>query len=78
ITLVSYIMYTVSPEVVARIGSDYVYLSTIFVVLGVIRYLQQTLVFDRTESPTAVLYKDRFIQVILALWIGFFAVLLYA
>lgn len=78
ITVVSYIMYTVSPEVVERIGNDHVYLSTIFVVLGVIRYLQQTLVFDRTESPTAVLYKDRFIQLILALWIGFFAVLLYA
>lgn len=78
ITVVSYIMYTVSPEVVGRIGSDNVYLSTIFVVMGVIRYLQQTIVFDRTESPTSVLYKDRFIQLLLVLWIGFFAFLLYA
>ncbi|MEM6262547.1 MAG: decaprenyl-phosphate phosphoribosyltransferase [Bacteroidota bacterium] len=77
VTVVSYIMYTVSPEVMHRIKSDRVYLSTIFVILGVMRYLQQTLVFHKTESPTKVLYEDRFIQLVLIAWIGFFAALLY-
>ncbi len=77
ITVVSYIMYTVSVEVVERIGSDYVYFTTIFVLMGVLRYLQQTIVFNKTESPTKVLYKDKFIQIVLLLWILSFALLIY-
>lgn len=77
VTVVSYIMYTVSSEVVERIGSDYLYYTTIFVILGVLRYLQQTIVFNKTESPTKVFYKDRFIQVVLLLWLLSFFILIY-
>ena len=77
ITVVAYLMYTISDEVVNRIGSEYIYFTTIFVILGVMRYFQQTLVYNRTESPTSVLYKDHFIQLVLLLWIATFAYLLY-
>lgn len=77
ITIVSYIMYTVSPDVTARIGSDYVYASSVFVIGGILRYLQDALVFKRTGSPTKVLIHDRFIQSMIILWIITFLFLLY-
>ena len=48
-----------------------------FVILGILRYLQLTLVFDRTESPTRALLRDGFLQIVLLGWIGAFAWLLY-
>lgn len=77
ITIVCYIMYTVSEEVVARIGSDDIYLTTFFVMLGILRYLQQTIVFGKTEAPTKVFLKDRFIQVCIVLWVAVFGWFLY-
>jgi len=77
ITVVCYIMYTVSEEVITRLDNQYVYLTTIFVILGIFRYIQQTLVFNRTESPTTVLFKDHFIQLVLVGWIAAFVLILY-
>lgn len=76
VTLVSYIMYTVSEEVAHRMGES-VYLSAFFVILGLLRYLQITLVEGKSGSPTKVLMRDRFIQACLLGWVAFFAVLLY-
>jgi len=77
VTIVCYIMYTVSEEVVARIGSDDIYMTTFFVIIGILRYLQQTIVFGKTEAPTKVFLKDRFIQVCIVLWIIVFGWFLY-
>ncbi|MDR0427787.1 MAG: decaprenyl-phosphate phosphoribosyltransferase [Dysgonamonadaceae bacterium] len=77
ITIVAYIMYTVSEEVVSRFGSDYVYITSIFVILGIFRYLQLTIVDNKSGSPTKILIKDRFIQVCILLWICSFAVIIY-
>lgn len=78
ITIVCYIMYTVSEEVVARIGSDYIYLTTFFVILGLLRYLQQTIVFESTEAPVKFFLKDRFVQICILLWIVVFGWFLYS
>lgn len=77
VTIVCYIMYTVSEDVVARIGSDDIYMTTFFVIIGILRYLQQTIVFTKTEAPTKVFLKDRFIQVCIVLWIIVFGWFLY-
>ena len=77
VTTVCYILYSVSEEVIARIGSDYLYLTDIFVVLGILRYLQLSIVFDKTSSPTMVLLKDSFILVIVILWLISFFIILY-
>ncbi len=77
ITVVSYIMYTVSEEVILRFGNDYIYMTTLFVILGVLRYLQQSMVFNRSESPTKMLYKDTFIQVVLVGWVVSFLAIIY-
>jgi 4-hydroxybenzoate polyprenyltransferase len=78
VAVVAYLMYCFSPEVTGRIGSDKIFYTAFFVILGVLRYLQLTLVFGKTESPTRALLRDGFLQIILLLWIGSFAWLLYA
>ncbi|MBT8276780.1 MAG: UbiA prenyltransferase family protein [Bacteroidia bacterium] len=77
ITIVCYIMYSVSPAVENSLGFKHVYITSVFVILGVLRYLQQTFVYSSTESPTRLLYKDLFIQVTILLWISTFALIIY-
>jgi len=50
--VVAYTMYTVSPEVMARFGHGRLYLTTVFVVLGILRYLQITYIELNSGSPT--------------------------
>jgi 4-hydroxybenzoate polyprenyltransferase len=77
ITMVCYIMYTVSPVVVERFNSPYVYLTSLFVLAGIIRYLQITVVDVKSGSPTRVLLKDRFIQGCILCWIIAFVLIIY-
>ena len=77
VAVVAYLMYCFSPEVTSRIGSDKIFYTAFFVVTGVLRYLQLTLVFNKTESPTRALLRDRFLQLILLSWIASFIWLLY-
>lgn len=77
VTLVCYIMYTISPEVVARVGTDYLYLTSIYVLLGLLRYIQITVVDEQSGDPTKMMLKDRFTQLIVLLWGLTFLVLIY-
>lgn len=77
VTIVSYISYTISEEVINRVGSDDLYLTTIFVLLGVLRYLQITFVEKKSGSPTKVLMKDIFLQLTLVAWLIAFVAILY-
>ncbi|WP_165023976.1 decaprenyl-phosphate phosphoribosyltransferase [Dysgonomonas sp. ZJ279] len=73
IIIVSYIMYTVSPEVIARNGEN-LYLSSIFVILGILRYLQIVFVKGDGGNPTKIFIKDRFMHIIFIGWIGTFLI----
>ena len=67
-TIVCYMMYTVSPEVIEHFHSPYLYITNIFVIVGIIRYLQIIFVEVKNHSPTEVLFKDRFIQLCFIGW----------
>jgi len=77
IIIVSYLIYTISPEVMLRWGTYRLYYTSVFVIAGLLRYLQITFVENNTGSPTKLLYKDRFIQITLILWILSFYVIIY-
>ena len=77
ITMICYIMYTVSPEVTSRFHSRNVYLTSVFVLAGIIKYLQITMVDVKSGSPTKVLLKDRFIQLCVVGWIISFFLIIY-
>lgn len=77
VTLVCYIMYTISPEVTARIRFPYLYLTTIFVVVGILRYMQITTVDEKSGDPTKIILSDRFLQAVIALWGLFYLFVIY-
>jgi 4-hydroxybenzoate polyprenyltransferase len=76
VIIITYIMYTISPEIIARFG-DYTFVTSIFVILGIIRYLQITMVYHQSGSPTKVLLKDLFLQIIIICWLISFSFLIY-
>lgn len=76
IVIVSYIMYTISPPVMARVG-NYLYLTTFFVILGIMRHLQIVFVEQKSGDPSKILLGDRLLQLIILGWIIAFVVILY-
>jgi 4-hydroxybenzoate polyprenyltransferase len=77
VTLVAYILYTLSDEVMARVHSPYLYGTAIFVLMGLLRYLQLTIVDERSGSPTNILLHDRFIQICVLCWLTMYFIILY-
>ena len=77
IIIVAYINYTVSPLTIQRLGTRHLYYSGLFVIAGLMRYLQITFVLKKSGSPTEILFRDIFMQVILVLWILSVYVILY-
>jgi 4-hydroxybenzoate polyprenyltransferase len=75
--LVSYLIYTTDQTVIARYGTDKLYLTAPFVVAGVLRYLQITLVEERSGSPTDIALTDKFLIATVVGWIAVFGVLIY-
>jgi len=77
ITVVCYIMYTMSEEVMSRMGSQYLYLTSGWVLIILLRYMQKTIVYGESGSPTKSLVKDHFIQICIIGWILSFFVIIY-
>jgi 4-hydroxybenzoate polyprenyltransferase len=77
ICIICYIMYSVSEDVIKRIGSDYIYITALPVIFGFLRYFQVIYVYHNSGSPTKILLKDKPLQAILALWLLLFAVIIY-
>ena len=69
ITLLAYIIYSLSPEVAARLGTNKLYITSFFVLLGMLRYLQLTLSNTQSGSPVELLWRDRTLQVVIVLWL---------
>jgi len=69
VIIVSYILYTVSDSVISRLHTNYLYLTSVFVILGVFRYMQITFVEENSGSPTKIVLKDRFLQITIILWL---------
>lgn len=73
----TYITYTISGDVVARIGSKYVFLTNIFVILGVLRYVKLIRTSKQYKDPTTIVISDWKLQGIILLWALSFLILKY-
>lgn len=70
VTIVSYIMYTLTSDTAQKVGSEALSYSTVFVLYGVFRYLY--LVHQRDlGSPTETVFTDRPLLLDVALWLGY-------
>lgn len=76
--LVSYMIFTLMDDAMARLGSDQLFVTVPFVIAGIFRYLQLTLVFERSGSPTELVFKDWFLVAAVAGWLLVYAFLIYA
>src|SRR5271156_2003647 len=76
-TLVSYMIYTASAEVEAKLGTTHLYLTVPFVAFGILRYLY--LIDERNEGgdPASALIHDVPLMLAVALWILTDIALLY-
>ncbi len=77
VVIVAYTIYTTSSPVIQKVHSKYLYLTALFVILGILRYLQITFVYKDSGSPTKIVLKDRFMQLVILGWIITFVWILY-
>ena len=77
IVVLAYILWSITPEVSSRLSTENIFLTSIFVILGILRYMQITFVEEKSGNPTKLLLKDKFIQLSLFGWVGSFVWILY-
>ena len=75
--LVAYAVYTTDATVIADKGTDKLYLTVPFVVAGILRYLQITLVERRSGDPVALALRDSFLRWSIVGWLLLFVGLMY-
>ena len=77
VLIVSYLLFITSEDVVMRYSTNSLLITFIFVLIGVFRYNQITYVYNKSGSPIKILFKDRFLQIILFCWTLTFFVIIY-
>ncbi len=77
INVVCYILYSMDPAVIARLETDWLFLTSFWVIVGNLRYLQLLMVWDKGVSPTKILLRDLGIQLCVLCWIVHLAILIY-
>ncbi len=75
--LITYTIYTCSPEVVARVGTDKLYMTLPFVLYGLARYLWLIRETHHGGDPSALLLRDWPTLATVALWMAACVGLLY-
>lgn len=76
--VVIYMLYTISPEVAVRLGTENLFLTIPFAVYGIFRYLYLIHKEDKGGDPTMVLIGDRPILLTVVLWLLTVILVLYA
>jgi decaprenyl-phosphate phosphoribosyltransferase len=77
VIFVTYILYTVSPEVISKHNSKYLFLTSFWVITGILRFMQLIFVHKKGGSPTEILLQDLFLQAIIILWLLTCFIILY-
>jgi 4-hydroxybenzoate polyprenyltransferase len=77
VIVVAYIIFTVSPEKIAEYRTDKFYLTSFWVILGFLRYLQITFVAQQSGAPISIFLKDNFLKAVVFLWLLNCYVLIY-
>ena len=76
-TILSYIIYTVSPETVQKFHTDYLGFTLVFPLYGIFRYLYLVHQKEGGGSPSDMLLNDRPLLVCVALWAISVAAIIY-
>jgi 4-hydroxybenzoate polyprenyltransferase len=74
-TLISYIMYALSPDVQQKFHTTKLFYTVPFVIFGIFRYLFLSYVQGEGESPSEIIYTDLPFTVNIILWVSVFILL---
>ena len=79
ITISAYLLYSIDAQVVKALQTDKIMYSTLFVLLGIFRLIQITEhdLYEGEGDPTTLLFKDRFLQLIILSWVSYLICILY-
>ena len=77
VTMVCYVMYCMSDEVMRNYQSDYVYTTAIWVIFGLLRYSQIVLREEGGGDPVYVFLRDKSIFICALGWLVNFAWIIY-
>jgi len=77
VVIVAYIQYSTSLEIIESFNNENLYLTTLFVIFGIMRYLQITMVEKKSGSPTEIIFKDKVMQINLIFWLFSFVWIIY-
>jgi 4-hydroxybenzoate polyprenyltransferase len=77
IVIVAYLMYTLNAAVMQQFGTYRLYYTVVFVIAGILRYMQLAMVENNTGSPTELLYKDRVLQLSILGWLISYYFIIY-
>jgi 4-hydroxybenzoate polyprenyltransferase len=77
ISIVVYIMYTLSDEVIKQFDSKNIYISTIFVLIVLFEFLNTAIIKKESGNPTETFLKNRLIQITTFFWLLFFYLIAY-
>ncbi len=69
VLILAYIMYTQTTSLVPE-KAEYQILTSVFVIFGILRYLQQSLVQGKGGQPVLMLLRDRFVLFCLLGWLA--------
>jgi 4-hydroxybenzoate polyprenyltransferase len=77
VTLITYLLYTLDAETIARFHTRYLYPTGLFVVFGIFRYLYLVHRKDGGGDPVELALKDAPLALTVVGWIAAFAVIVY-
>jgi len=79
ITITAYLLYSIDPAVEKALGTDWVMYSSMFVLMGIIRFIQisDQGLHECEGDPTTLLFKDRFLQGTICCWILYLMGIIY-
>jgi decaprenyl-phosphate phosphoribosyltransferase len=79
ITITAYLLYSIDPGVEKALGTDWIMYSSMFVLMGIIRFIQisDQGLHEGEGDPTTLLFKDRFLQGTICCWILYLMGIIY-
>lgn len=77
VIVVGYILYTLQPRTIEQFSTEYLYITALPVLCGLLRYLQLTIVDNRSGNPSKIIYSDRPLRLMAGLWLLLFICIIY-
>jgi len=75
--ITTYLFYTLNTEVISRYDNKYIFTTTSFVILGLVRYMHLVNYNKQYANPSDVLIRDKKLLLIILGWVISFYIIIY-